>query len=579
MGKGTQEDDLGLSRSQQEDLNSVNNYIEDFVKGNAKNLYPLDQSELKDINNIIKKTSNPSFGLALIEQYSGPRDKFKDLLQWHMGRLDKARITEKVDVEDYINFPKFSDVNEIWGKYKNDGWNASFDIQRLGSENYSAQIFPESKEVIFRPGPSDEPLPLTYAEEILHLEAINLIENNQRKINKWLQNEIGEGLHEGILKDMGHERHHWLAKVSIDKLFEDTVDPLLVERIKVFLIEKDAMVKKLDLYASLIEEKPEFKTKFWDKLISSDNPKAEISKILNQSPRFNLPNEFLEKIENRSLEDVIEGINGKFIEVRKATEFTMPEEETILNSTPKWFAKMPIQPDDYVRDYASTMTREEVEILKSFLEQDWVISDPYKVQCNFDGSYPELVPEENGSGFFRNNDTHNMLSVNTNRESGLDMLKIADERFKTNHSWTILLKMLDTLEPNPDTGSYYGTVNSVSKLAGDLVETQSDSIKVFFNKLNESKLKNGYLSDLNSGSQINALLKKSISLQESDRPAPELVADICNEHIDLHYNKSQYSSANDPFMHKFVADIMKNNAYDYFSSIGLNSYAEKFKDG
>ena len=213
-------------------------------------------------------------------------------------------------VEAWLDLPGFEKVKEDWKRHQKAGWKAVRSTDNLKNRQ-DAIVLSDQKQVAFRNEFNAEPKALTVAEEITHIDSIRDAQLNSKAVEAWMRDLMGEVVFEKELAGVSQlERYDWAYQMKHQQKLKAIPDAD-VRRAIVFLIERDAMMKNLELYRELIKTRPEFRNAFWDDLAKSEYPAHKVAAVLNQSTRFGLDPKIVDRLDKYSLTDVIHGLGGE----------------------------------------------------------------------------------------------------------------------------------------------------------------------------------------------------------------------------------------------------------------------------
>lgn len=554
----------------------MQNLYQRFVTAQVPRLLGLSDAEAQQLDRLpcaVDDTAQKERIFLMLHGFSGPRDKLLQLLSWQseMNTMHPDGTCD-IDLCDYIPFECCEDIRTSWTRHRKHGWKAHVDSKRLAKENICAQVFPESMEIVLRDGVSDEPLPLTVAEEIFHIDALRMTTKNKLLLDRWIREGVGENKYAKEIASLGSVRYHWLGQIHLHELFNSITDDVL-DKFRIFLIERDAMIKKLQLYRKLIRSHPEFKCTFWDELSTCEYPVARMSGLLNKLDRFSLPPKIVDSLGEHSLDELIEGLGGKSIqEINEAEResFEIPSKEEILKKTPGFLGKKPFThekgEDTFVRDCGEKMDEDEVEGLIQFLQLPWM-ADASRVEKRYAYERGLTTQEEK------------MLEVNKNREIALNILEAYDAKHQTTHALSARLHMLHILVPNEDAGFYADDVNSAVWNALDAREIDSDAVKKFFDALSASSIQERYLSSADSVNMFKKLLKKAKRLPACSQPNKDIVEKMCLKIIHKRTCVSATNRMQDGFrlIYRDEAKTIAEEAFKYFQAIESATIAASFE--
>ncbi len=301
------------------DLPPTLDEISGFVRSQFPHIGQLSGDELKAVGKAAEFSGDPEWAVKFLASYAGPRDRLQQALDWHLHRLQAGATTPHYTfpVESWLDLPGFEHVRESWSKYKAENWIAVRNPLRL-SPTQEAKVDSDSKELIFRNSISADPKPLTVAEEIFHIESLQDAELNKPVLDGWIRELLGEVLLEKELSQVDEKTRYDRNFLAGYKTVLDAIPSTEVQRVLVFLVERDAMLKNLALYKELIKTHPEFKNVVWDQLAASQYPAAKASSLLNQQERFKLNAKLIEKLDKHTLVDVIHALGGQTVGERDA---------------------------------------------------------------------------------------------------------------------------------------------------------------------------------------------------------------------------------------------------------------------
>lgn len=283
-----------------------------YAAGHLPNIGELSATEKALVHQALGLTSDATDVVTFLHDYSGPRDQLEKVLQWNLDRLAQVAVAPRdaYPVEAWLDLPGFEGVKEDWKRHQKADWKAVQSTDNL-KDRQDAIVLSDKKQVAFRNEFNAELKPLTVAEEITHIDSIRDAELNSKVVNAWMRDLMGEVVFEKELEGVSKlDRYDWAYQMKHRQKLKAIPDAD-VRRAVVFLIERDAMMKNLELYRELIKTRPEFRSAFWDDLAKSDYPAHKIASILNQLPRFGLDPKIVDKLDKYSLTDVIYALGGE----------------------------------------------------------------------------------------------------------------------------------------------------------------------------------------------------------------------------------------------------------------------------
>lgn len=283
-----------------------------YAAAELPNIGELSSGEKLLVGQAMGLTSDATNVVTFLHDYAGPRDQLTKALQWNIERLSQvaAAPSDAYPIEVWLDLPGFEEIKENWQRHQTAGWKAVRSTDKL-KDRQDAIVLSDKKQVAFRNEFNAEPKPLTVAEEIIHIESIRDAELNSKAVNAWIRGLIGEVVFEKDLEQVSKlVRYDWAYQLKHQQKLKAIPDEE-VRRALVFLIERDAMMKNLELYRELIKTRPEFRSAFWDDLAKSEYPAHKIASILNKSARFGLNPKIVDRLDKYSLTDVIHALGGE----------------------------------------------------------------------------------------------------------------------------------------------------------------------------------------------------------------------------------------------------------------------------
>jgi hypothetical protein len=283
-----------------------------YAAGHLPHIGELSATEKSLVQQALGRTSDATDVVTFLHDYSGPRDQLGKVLQWNLDRLGQvaAAPRDAYPVEAWLDLPGFEGVKEDWKRHQKADWKAVLSTDNL-KDRQDAIVLSDTKQVAFRNEFNAEPKALTVAEEITHIDSIRDAELNSKAVDGWMRDLIGEVVFEKELARVSQlDRYDYPYQMKHRQKLK-TIPDADVRRAIVFLIERDAMMKNLELYRELIKTRPEFRSAFWDDLAKSEYPAHKIASILNQSPRFGLDPKIVDRLDDYTLTEVIHALGGE----------------------------------------------------------------------------------------------------------------------------------------------------------------------------------------------------------------------------------------------------------------------------
>lgn len=283
-----------------------------YAAAELPNIGELSGGEKLLVGQAMGLTSDATNVVTFLHDYAGPRDQLAKALQWNLERLEQvaAAPRDAYPVEAWLDLPGFEGIKEDWKRHQRAGWKAVRSTDNL-KDRQDAIVLSDKKQVAFRNEFNAESKPMTVAEEITHIDSIRDAELNSKAVNDWMRGLIGEVVFEKELAGVPQlVRYDWAYQMKHQQKLKAISDGD-VRRAVIFLIERDAMMKNLELYRELVKTRPELRSAFWDELAKSEYPAHKIASILNKSDRFGLDPKIVDKLDKYSLTDVIHALGGE----------------------------------------------------------------------------------------------------------------------------------------------------------------------------------------------------------------------------------------------------------------------------
>lgn len=561
--------------------------FQSFVRNEAKQLGELTETELRLLERLQKLSSDDTHTLAMLQQYSGPRDRFPGLLEWNVAKLEAANGNPNdFELEQWVTLPGFEDVQAAWARHHEAGWRACIDERSIKRESASAQVLPEQHRIAFRSAPSDEPLPLTAAEEIYHIDALETVRRNDKQLRWWVREGLGEVVFADFLKDVDqHTRYHWLFLRVFDEKLKQLPEKE-IEKAVVFLIERDAMARKLNLYRQLVKTHPEFRTQVWDEIAASQYPIARMSGILNRQARFGLNPKFVENLGEHLLDDLIRGVGGETLEEhgrRLAREeqlepLSYPSLAEARRATPPVLANrgesVSILSDrDYIEPRAAEMSNEEAERLRDYLREPW-FSDPSAVQHHWE--------ESQGIAYYSPH--RNVMLAHDSHHLGILILDAYDKLHGTRYAVDAVIHATKSLRPNKRAGDYASDFWTFDRIVMEAVAPRSgtarvpDALKNYFQALVDCHVLRAVVSDDDYPNRLSVALATARNLAPENRPSPAHVLMLLNTTISTHEGAAIVARNYEQFNQRAWAKGAASAGREYFTAIGDEPHAKFYAD-
>lgn len=545
--------------------------LERFVQEEAPDLGKLSEEEISLLQELSRLTGQSAEILHLLHEYSGPRERLSTLLKWNLNLLQAAqKEPNKLKLADWFP-PEWEDVQSSWRRHEADGWVAKVDTSHLPTATTAALVRLEQKELAFRLGLSDEPLPLIAAEEVLHIDALATANANRARLETWVRQGLGAVVFEDLLSSLDQiTRYDWVTKQLLAQE-EKKFPAATIDKAIVFLIERDAMAKRLDLYRKLIEKHPEFKNRLWDEIAESKYPIAKMSGLLNRSPRFGLNPKFVEQLGEHLLDEIVMGLGGETTSARLSKpvlpDLKIPNEQEVIASTPAFFGNKPIEASAFhgqsMIKLAEKMKKEEIEAVRDYLYQPWMA----------DG---RRIRNQLGGGRTYGDRRSNLLDIPDNQKQALYMLERYDQLRGTNYAWPARLHLLRNLRPDPESHHNQYHVHSTIKAAENAALPRSEgqksqdpnAIKEFVSAAADSMVWSEYLQDPNSPMVIGGLLQSAKKLAPENRPDPAALAVLIASAVELREAIARTSRDYNQYNERDFARKAAKAARAYFEHIG-----------
>jgi hypothetical protein len=526
------------------DVAKIETHLRKHVPAYAE--HGLNEAEKTAIRDLYALGQDETAIVALLSEAHRPQLLAR--MQDDLGLLRQAS-DGVVPLARWLDVPGWEGVQTAWTREQHDWKPVTTAKLKARSQTATAEMRPDTHEIAFRQVPSTEPIRMVAAEEVIHADQLSLLGANENRIESWVRERFGKVVMPDHTPLIDRDwKFHWRRELALKRIPEGSI-----RYITEFLLERDAMYRKLPLYKSLIATHPELRTRTWDEIATSANPKERITHLLNE--KFHLDEATIKQLADYSLEDVIRITGGKtrkWVEFEKQHQVT--EQAPARNSsqgsetTPAVFRRAKFYGKE-LADYVQNLPEPELAQIISYIRNNR-ISDIYG-----DAGHAILILQE------------------------------YDRYHGTSHAIDEGARILKGLRDNRRTGGNDELMGYVVQAATNSPDAKAAS--KFVDALYDSPSRYGFVRGNQWVSRLSEMLQKVRSpidpapkaSQVLTPPNPEFLSKLINDYIEYHQGIGQNVVDNPANGWKLVtASSMARIASDYYKRIGDETRAQEFEN-
>jgi hypothetical protein len=486
----------------------------------------------------------------------------------------------RVPLDKWIAIPGWEDLQENWNRLS-PVWTAEVSRGPLKTETTAAQIDPEKHKIWFRQIPSGQPLPLTAAEEVIHVQQLETVLPNHDKIQSWVKDrfiKIQNPELQTIPLLNRDWKYNWTTQILKNKIPDSNARHVIE-----FLLERDAMVQKLELYKKLIQSHPQYHSRDYEEIVRSSDPLKKINALLNE--RFHLSPEMLAQLRRFSIDDIVRMEGGKplkFIryeaaKVTTSTPFKLDGRQ-LLAITPPVLQRPPFYGDPLSR-YAASLPDSELQGLIQYLRSPDFSAAPYAFGNYVAAGKYRPVGAEEQKRFSQ------AVKVYDNFGHAILLLQEYDRLHQTHHALEESTRLLRNLRPSSETGNNKNLVGYICQAIQE--SDHPETAQRFIEALTDSPLLFGIL-ERNHGvwntvykllSRVYSPLPVGAKQGKLYPPPTAKLEEFYDDFIAYHQGVGQTAREKQAKgWHLDYARQMATNAEAYFKKLGDRERSEKYQE-
>lgn len=451
---------------------------------------PLSETETRLLKELFQLGRDDTALVALLVDFHNPQNSPTALQDRLQAELTLLRSPRKgvVPLDQWLAIPGWEPLQRAWNRFA-PKWRAEVAYGPLPSETATAQMEPQHRRLRFRPVTSAEPLPLVAAEEVIHIQQLELVLPNEQRILSWIKEKILKLQDQNLDKVPLIERdwaYQWKVEL-LRKAIPDGNSRYVVE----FLMERDTLTQKVELYKKLVAARPEYRTRRFEEILASADPRKKITELINE--RFQLSPEMLAELKNFSLDDIVRMEGGKpikFIQY-EAERQTPPvafktDGRTLLANTPAILQREPSYGPELERQMRA-LPEADLRGLIGYLQSPEMARDPYAYEQHLKSGKYRPKAEEDRDKFSHASDIYR------NFGHTVLLLQEYDRHHGTHHALTEGVSLLRRLHPNRGTADHQSLVGQITLAVKE--SKNPEAARLYVDALVESPIQFGIMSD------------------------------------------------------------------------------------